>query len=289
MKASFRNCRACLAIGFLLALSGCVELDDVAGLGKIADQMRSSLPPVVADIPASCERQNSLVMDIPANERGPLAATDCAPYKDLAEHISKDQSILIAYLDALSKLASNAPSGYDTAIAANITTTGAFTGISPHAAAASSAAQQLASAIADAATHAYREKKVNELILAADPSVQELTSTLSQVITVDFNQVLSNEGKRLGSFYDGPIAASKGERLSLILVQRQYEGDKAALATRVAAVQAYGKVMDNLASTHAKLAAAAKAHTPLQQVAKDIAPNVASLKAAISNLVAQEK
>lgn len=98
----------------LLASGGCVNLDDVAGLTKLADSAQRTLPPVVADIPASCQRQNSLLNEIPNEERpASLQVQDCKPYQDVADHLSKDQNILITYFDSLGKLAANAPLSYD--------------------------------------------------------------------------------------------------------------------------------------------------------------------------------
>jgi hypothetical protein len=60
---------AALLLLFILTIGGCVNLDDVAGLTKLGDSAQRTLPTVVADIPASCQRQDSLLNDIPIPER----------------------------------------------------------------------------------------------------------------------------------------------------------------------------------------------------------------------------
>src|SRR5215470_17277511 len=86
----------------VLLLAGCVNLDDIAKLTKLADSAQQALPPIVADIPDSCRRSNSLLRNIPASERpANLVEQDCAPFQDVADHVLKDQNVLIAYFDAL--------------------------------------------------------------------------------------------------------------------------------------------------------------------------------------------
>src|SRR5260221_14244690 len=91
-----------LASAVCIAFSaGCLNLDDVAALTKTADSAQQTLPAVVKDWPASCDRINGLVQNIPANERpASMAPEDCAPYKAVSDHLAKDQAVLIAYFDA---------------------------------------------------------------------------------------------------------------------------------------------------------------------------------------------
>jgi|GEM_PF-5663763 len=291
MNFRLRRCRALATTALLLTVCGCVNLDDVAGLSKLADSMRSTLPPVTADIPATCERQNTLIDNIPDAEKGDIRKDDCAALTALAAHITADQGVLIDYLDALAQLASNKPLSYSKTIDTNVATISRYTGLSTQATTASTAAQNITKALADFATHAYRAREVNKLILSTDPAIQQLTAALRHVITVEYSQILANEAIGIDTFYQGPIIARKDkvERLTLILVQRQYENDKLALAKRQASARAYGKVMDDLAAAHARLAAAAAKRASLRQLAQDLGPVVTSLKDSISHLAAQEK
>lgn len=287
----FQNHRGVLPLLCLLVTSGCINLDDVAGLTKLADIAQQTLPVVVADIQSSCLRQNSLLNEIPNAERpASLQVQDCKPYQDVADHLSKDQNVLIAYFESLGKLASNAPLSYDKSIDTNVTTVEKIPNLSRRATASSAAAQKIAKVLADAATKAYREHAVNSIIENTDAAVQELTADLKEVVVLDYAGILANEGVALDTYYQGPMAAAgKSERLALIVVQRQYDGDAAALQSRKSAAIAYGKVMDNLASLHAKLKAESVKKASLRDVAKQIGPDVANLKDAISELQTSSK
>lgn len=127
-------------------------------------------------------------------------------------------------------------------------------GVSTHVVKASTAAQEILSSLADLATEGYRAKYVTKLIETTDPAVQQLTAALRDVVTTDYTILLGNERISLADYYEGPMAAQKGERLTLILVQRQYDSDAATLGNRLALASAYGQVLTSVAATHARLA-----------------------------------
>ena len=267
-------------------LAGCVNLDDVAQLRKLADTAQQTLPAVVADVPASCQRRNVFLNDIPAEERPPsLQSEDCKPYQDVADRLTKDQDVLIAYFDALGKLASNTPLSYAKTIDTSVATIAKLPNLSKNTIAASTAAQKIAGVLADVVTRSYRERKVNSIIERTDEAVQQLTTALKNVITTDYVGILSNEADSVDIYYKSPIAAAGGsERLALIIVQRQYHGDTAVLEMRKATAVAYGQVMDNLASLHGKLKKEAEKKASLREIAQEIGPDISNLKDAISQL-----
>ena len=270
----------------LFALSGCVNLDDAAGLSRLSEQAKRALPRVSNDVAATCARQNILFQNTPTAERPPTEqAQDCAPYQEVSRHLDADQKVLTGYFDALGELSSNKPLTYDAAIKANETGIAANTAFSAHTITAGTDAENLLKSLADAATKGYREKQLGALIQANDPAVQSLTAALKKVITIDYAQLLSGEELSLDNFYQAPMAAAQpNERLALILVQRQYAHDKSALASRRAAIVDYGKVMDNMATLHAKLKQQAEKKASVIQIAKEVGPVIASLKDAISDL-----
>lgn len=272
-------------------LGGCVNLDDIAQLRKLADGAQQVLPEVVADIPGSCQRQNLLFHNIPSGERPPaLAVQDCKPFQDVADHLAKDQNVLIAYFDALGRLSSNTPLSFGQTIDTNVATIEKLQNLSKDVVAASSAAQEIAKVLGDAVTRSYRADKVNAIVLKSDDAVQELTADLKRIIVTDYAGILSNESTALDTYYQGPIAArGQNERLALILVQRQYDGDTIALQSRKTAAIAYGKVMDNFASLHAKLKLQAAKKASLGETAQQIGPDISDLKDAISKLQAEQK
>jgi hypothetical protein len=271
---------------FLLALNGCVNLDDAAGLSKLSDEARISLPRVSNDVAGTCARQNTLFENTPPTERPPAAqAQDCKPYQQIADHLDKDESVLAGYFDALGKLASNQPMSYDAAIAENVTYTGTNTSLSANTASAGNAAQSILKSLADAVTKGYREKQLAQLIQQNDTAIQSLTQALKKVITVDYALLLSNEELSLDTFYQGPMASAQPtERLTLILVQRQYAHDKSAMQSRKDNIAAYSQIMDDISALHSKLKQEAASKASIVEICKQVRPLVLSLNAALSDI-----
>jgi hypothetical protein len=269
-----------------VSLNGCVDFDDAAGLSKLSDEARIALPKVSNDVAATCVRQNALLENTPAAERAKTEqAQDCKPYQELADHLAKDQEALLAYFDALGKLSSNKPLGYDATIDKNVTASSTNTAFSANVIAAGNDAQNLMKALADAATRGYREKQLGELVISNDAAIQSLTRSLKKVITGDYGVLLGNEELSLDTFYQGPMAsATSNERLALILVQRQYSHDKATLQTRKDCIASYDKAMDDLGALHAKLKDEAGKKMSMVEVAKQVGPIVESLKTALSDI-----
>jgi hypothetical protein len=270
----------------LLAANGCVNLDDAAGLSKLSAEARVSLPRVSNDVAGTCARQNIIFENTPTAERPPtVQAQDCKPYQEIAHHLAKDENALADYFDALGKLASNQPMGYDAAIGENITATRANSSLSTDTATAGNDAQKILKSLADAATNGYRKKQLGKLIEQNDPAIQSLSRALKKVITVDYALLLSNEELSLDNFYQAPMAAAKpNERLTLILVQRQYARDKSAMQFRQDDIAAYGKAMDDISALHAKLKEAATRKASAVEIYKQIRPIVLSLNAALSDI-----
>jgi hypothetical protein len=275
----------------LLALDGCVNLDDAAGLSKLSDEARISLPRVSNDVAGTCARQNILFENTPSAERPPNEqAQDCKPYREIADHLAKDENVLADYFDALGKLASNQPMGYDATIETNVAATGANSALSANAIAAGNDAQSILKSLADAATKGYREKQLGQLIQQTDPAIQSLTQSLKKVITVNYATLLSNEELSLDTFYQGPMASAQpNERLALILVQRQYAQDKTALQSRKDDIAAYGKIMDDIAALHTKLKQEADKKASIVEICKQVRPIVLSLKAALADIQSRSK
>ncbi|WP_158942288.1 hypothetical protein [Granulicella sp. S190] len=274
-----------------ISLSSCVDLDDAAGLSKLSDEARAELPRVSNDVAGTCARQNTLFENTPPAERPKTEqAQDCRPYEELADHLAKDQNVLVSYFDALGKLASNKPMTYDAAIDENVTASSANTSFSANAITAGNDAQSVLKSLADAVTNGYREKQLGQLITANDPAIQSLTHSLNKVITSDYALLLANEQLSLDTFYQGPMAgAQPQERLALILVQRQYAYDKSALQSRKDSMVAYGKAMEDFASLHAKLKQQAEKKASMVEIAKQVAPTIESLKTALSDIQSRSK
>jgi hypothetical protein len=271
---------------FLLAANGCVNLEDAAGLSRLSGEARISLPRVSNDVAGTCARQNTLFENTPPAERPATEqAQDCTPYQEIADHLAKDENVLADYFDALGKLASNQPMSYDTTIETNIAATKGNSALKANTISAGNDAQKILKSLADAATNGYRAKQLGRLIQQDDAAIQSLTQALKKIITVDYALLLSNEEVSLDTFYKGPMAgAQPTERLTLILVQRQYAHDKAALQFRKEDIAAYSRVMDDIAALHAKLNQDAAKKLNLVEIDKQVAPIIRSIIKALSDI-----
>lgn len=280
--------------GFLLLTVGCGELGEVTALGGIADGMRGALPGVSEAFAHSCERRAAIVARIPVAELPPniQVTPDCAPSKALAKQLGADQTALVEYLEALSKLGSGAAFTYGKAIGADVTTVNDFSvsaGVNATVAAdaqkAGVAALTLSGKLADLATQHIRAREVRRIVLEANPGVQQLTAALYQAGDVDYGIVLANEKGFLEAYYEGPLAAAgAGDRLTSMLVQRQYDDDAARWQRRREAAVAYGAVMQEVGMLHAKLTQAARDRAGFAGRVKALTPEVNRLKDEVAKL-----
>lgn len=120
--------------------------------------------------------------------------------------------------------------------------------------------------------------------------MQQLTTDLGKVVGQDYLGILENEKALLNTYYQSPIAAAgASQRLTLILVERQYEKDLAALRAREVAASDYKRTMDSLAKFHEKLDAEAKRRPSLGEIAQQIGPYLLGGKVAITQLQAARK
>ena len=244
-------------MGLLLLFAGCDGGKEMADLGAISDSLRVTLPVVSGDIAATCQRQNRLVEELPAEERAAAdKPQDCQAFQKIAARVAQDQGVLLEYLDAVGQLGSGGHAAFDAKLTANQAALSGYTGLPGTVVTASTAAQEVLGKLTDLTTGHYRRKQVAMIVRSADPAVQRLTSALRQVVATDYPVLLGSEGNLLANYYEGPMAARKGERLTLILVERQYDRDKDALGERRAAAAAYGEVMSSLAAMHGRLATA---------------------------------
>ncbi len=276
---------AVLTLCGCLAGTGCSGMRSISELSGVPGDLREAFPGVTSDIAESCVRRNQLRADVPRAE-GPEPLLDCKPYAGLAEQISTDQAVLIRYLEALVQLAANQTPAYPATIRRASGEIATLPGVSAHAAAATSAAGGLITALADAATSGYRERSINRLLVATDPSVQELCTALEKVVAADYESLLDDEELETRSFYSGPLAERKerDERLTLLLVTRQRSEDMARLKRHRNAAMAYVSTLEQIARFHAQLTEAAKRHTARNKVEREMAPTLAAVKDAVSEL-----
>ena len=279
-------------VGLLLLCAGCGDLGEVTQLGAVADGLGRALPGVSGDLYASCERRAALVERIPRAERPSGISPDCGPAQAVAMRLGADESALTEYLRALSRLGASATLTYGKALGADVTTVNDFgvsAGANKELAAdsqkAAVAALTLTSKLADLASRHLRARDVRRIVVEANPGVQALTAALYQVGDADYGSELADERGFLDAYYQGPIAAAgTGDRLTLILVQRQYDSDVERLQRRQSAAAEYGAVMQEIGTLHAKLTEAARDSAGFEGRVKALAPQVEQLRDAVAKL-----
>ncbi len=298
--------------GASLLLAGCGDLGEVVALHTVADGLREALPPVSADFFASCERRARIAAEMGAGNPGSEAAGPgatatgmpgaaatglCAPSEAVGAQLGADESVLVAYLEALSRLGSGAAFTYGKALGANLlqvnslaVSPGMNEAVAGDAQRAGVAALTLTVKLADLATQHIRVRDARRIVMEANPGVQALTAALYAAGDVDYSLLLENEKGLLVAYYEGPIAAAgPGDRLTSMLVQRQYDGDLQRWRRRRAAAAAYGVVMQQIGVLHADLAQAARDSAGFPARVQALAPEVSRLNDAIASLQTEER
>jgi len=111
------SAKAILLLTILLA--GCLDLDQVTALAKVADGAKTTLPVIAADFKGSCNRQNLYVHLPPGPPPVPPPPKACLSGDDLEKlgnNLIAEQNVLLDYFDALGKLASNTSSGFQKSV-----------------------------------------------------------------------------------------------------------------------------------------------------------------------------
>jgi hypothetical protein len=278
-----------------LLLAGCVELDQVTALAKVADGAKTSLPVIAADFKGSCDRQN-LYVHLPPGPPPvlppPKACVSGDDLEKLGSNLVVEQNVLLDYFDALGKLASSTSAGFQKSVGG---LSGSFkdAGLSAAQQTMATSAGSLASAISDLALQGYRKKKIAVIIGKTDKDVTILANGLADQVapaaakapsTTSYISLLDNESGLIDSYYSIPLAQDPNS-LAAIIVNRQWQEDVNQLNARKDAAQAYRKLMLSLATAHATMTRDAKGgHFDIKQLGKDLGPDVAQMETAIADL-----
>jgi hypothetical protein len=282
---------------FLLTvlLAGCVDLDQVTALAKVADGAKASLPVIAADFKGSCDRQNLYVHLPPGPPPVPPPPKACVngdDFEKLGNNLITEQNVLLDYFDALGKLASSSSAGFQKSVG---TLSASFkdAGLSAAQQTMATSAGNLAAAISDMALQGYRKKKIADIVGKADKDVTILANGLADqvapaagtaVSATSYVSLLSNEGLLIDSYYAVPLAKDPNS-LAAILVNRQWQDDVNQLNARMNAAQAYRKLMVSLAAAHWKLASDTKGgHFDIKTLGKDLGPDVVQIEEAVAAL-----
>lgn len=276
-------------------LAGCVNLDQVTALAKVADGAKTSLPVIAADFKGSCDRQNLYVHLPPGPPPVPPPPKACVngdEFEKLGNNLIAEQNVLLDYFDALGKLASSSSAGFKKSVG-TLSTSFKDAGLSAKQQTMATSAGNLASAISDMALQGYRKEKIAEIVGNADSDVTILANGLANQVApaegvapsaTSYVFLLSNESQVIGSYYSVPLAKDPDSQTA-ILVNRQWQDDVSQLNARMNAAQAYRKLMVSLAAAHAKLATDTKGgHFNIKQIGKDLGPDVVQMEEAITAL-----
>jgi hypothetical protein len=276
-------------------LAGCVNLDQVTALAKVADGAKTSLPVIAADFKGSCDRQNLYIHLPPGPPPVPPPPKACVngdDFEKLGNNLIAEQNVLLDYFDALGKLASSSSAGFQKSVG-TLSTSFKDAGLSTAQQTMAASAGNLASAISDIALQGYRKKEIANIVGKADKDVTILASGLADQVApaagaaasaTSYVFLLSNESQLMDSYYAVPLAKDPNG-LTAILVNRQWQDDVTQLNARMNAAQAYRKLMVSLAAAHAKLATDTKGgHFNIKQLGKDLGPDVVQIEEAVTAL-----
>jgi len=277
-----------LLLAFLLV--GCVKLDQVTALAKVADGAKTSIPTIAADFKGSCDRQNLYLHLPPGPPPVPPPVQACVngdDFEKLGANLIAEQNILLDYFDALGKLASDTPGGFQK----SVKTLGASfkdAGLSSAQQTMATSAGKLASAISDMVLRGYREKKIADIVDKTDKDVTILANGLADQVAstsvTSYLSLLNNESQLMDPYYRVPLDKDR-DSLAWVTVSRQYQQDVSQLVARKDAAQAYRKLMLSLATAHAKLTNDTKTgHLDAKKLGEDLGPDVAQMEEAIANL-----
>jgi len=238
-KKSFSFCATLL----LLTTAACVELDEVSKWAAESTKADSSLSDLAADLKHSCERFNTFRPE-GAEPR------DCSQYDQLGTSVLVAQSVLLNYMQVLGSVASDKA----------VTFQGSLNGLPGQLAPAGwdanevTATTSLVDKTFEAAVNGYRRKKLTDLVGSTNADVQNVSNKLAAIIGKDYKQLLQNESDQMENFYQDALHnAPANQGLDKLLVVNLWNQQKASLAEKSSAADAYVKMITSIATGHQKL------------------------------------
>jgi hypothetical protein len=222
---------------------------DLAEVGKFADISKSassSLPAVVADIHATCERRAAFAPT--GKQSGTLEG--CKKLAISEPGILKAQEVLLDYMAALKSLAGDQGVTYGKKLD-GLSDDLSKSGLDSKQV---SAVASLAKKLTDAALNGYRRKELAGLIGSTNDDVQVLTHALKTIVDTDYKRELSLEREGAQEYYQSALKKYEtNEPLAAIAVRRELQEADATVNGKEQAADAYGKIMDDIATGHQKL------------------------------------
>ncbi len=238
------------ALGFVLSLillSGCVNLTGVREFARVSAES-TGFQGISQDFVATLERRKVLE----SNGTAPDYESLLRKRREIKERLDASQQLLVDYLSALEALAANDLVIYNDEL---------------DAAEKSAAAANLSNALdlrkyraaaglmARCFTDIYRQRKLKNIIPAANGAVQESIEHLKTIVKEDYGLSIQNELDEI-ELYFGKITASAQERQTeglTMLAVLALKDKRDDLKQKSATSRAYERVLNKISEGHADL------------------------------------
>ena len=264
-----------IVIGGLVAAS-CNPPAAVANFASVAGQTVTRGGPVYEDIHDSCLRRQADEAHLQPEYLNPSAQFNgaCASLVPAVQEAQQAASVLANYFRAMQQLAA-----FDES---QVSTQAMQTGASLSTAAVLSANQvdavsKLSGLITEVATRHYRRAKLRDIVTEADPHIAAVTQGLETVITKDYAGLLDEEQRALNRRYR--LVHRADEPATVLLLNRAYTQDMAALQRRREAARAYASALKEIRDAHHDIAQKA-GQLGSKQTALALQPYISQLQAA---------
>jgi hypothetical protein len=283
---------AVCAWALLSVLLSCESPQAISAFSDSAQKTLAGGPPLFNDIHDSCVRRETARPGLPilplfvppgsknAPPKNPPGVDACARFSAEAQALDKVSDVLTAYFRGVQQLsafntssvtAANQTAAESAAFAANLSLTQA------------DSVGKLASLVTRVFTAGYQRSRLLESLRSADPHIVAITEGLDAVIGnyIDF---LQEERQTVTARYQS--VAGTDQPAMLLLLNRAYSGDLAAIDRRRDAAAAYREALQNIREGHHQVVLSAH-HLSDKELNLALQPYTSKLDSLVSAL--QEK
>ena len=259
-----------------LFLTGCADLSAIRKFAETSSQAES-YKAITNDYIRSEERQ---LYYVKGKERRDRLATDIKKRQELVGALLALQTLMAKYMQSLGALAADELPAYDEEIDSLVGALekAAFFKESGISAKELTAGSNIAKLLARAATDAYRQNKLREVISAANADIQIIIAKQKEILT-DYKRSLVTEQREMIDYYGQVIVKSipkeyftdkepkpeyygdiiidakmdPPQKAALLLLRDHLQEKLTAAEERKKAISEYEKVLDNIAAGHQHL------------------------------------
>lgn len=276
-----RRTLALFAFAVLALLNtGCDSPSSVTQFVRNAREASSLLPQVAAISFHACVEQrvyqqirntdSTVIAD-----RG-AAQHACQSNADARDRLIQQYSVLSAYIDLLSTLATGKNEGYDQSIKDLTTNSAALANVDAE---RKSALAGLSSMVAELYLRHRSKRAIDKAVERAEPYVKVLCQSFEADIKRFILLTLDNEEAELKSLYGDAV----GTGTTRLLLYRQFETDLAAINANREIAHRYGEILHFIAEAHSKLFAA-RGHLNSRETLQEIFSNVSSIGSNVKDI-----